>query len=40
MKCEHLICKEIEYNGEKHYVCQDCVETQRVKRKDGTVEIL
>jgi len=39
-KCEHLICKEFEYNGELHYVCQDCRETQRITKKDGSVVIL
>lgn len=38
-KCEHLICKDQTYNGELHYVCQDCRETQRVTHKDGSVTI-
>lgn len=38
--CEHPICKEQEYNGEIHYVCQDCRETQWIKHKDGSITTL
>lgn len=40
MICEHNICKETPYNGEMHYVCQNCRETQRITHKDGSIVIL
>jgi len=27
--CEHPICKWHPYAGKWHYVCQNCIETQR-----------